>query len=168
MVSSLAVSNCKTTLCFKAKSSYLKISINFASPLETLIFYGLACLLHLPGLLLCLTQRLMCSGDSPPENKKFSWQNGQVFLSVNFQQFGDVACNAFKSKLHINPLHFLVSVLFRALPNASGPFILTNVDSNGSRLFCTFLIRICRNLVEYYYKCCILIGYATHYLFVDK
>ena len=30
------------------------------------------------------------------------------------------------------------------------------------------LITISRNLVEYYCKCCMLIGYATRYLFVDR
>ena len=30
------------------------------------------------------------------------------------------------------------------------------------------LLPFSRNLVEYYCQCCILIGYATHYLFVDR
>ena len=33
---------------------------------------------------------------------------------------------------------------------------------------CIRSIVISKNLVEFYFKCCILIGYATRYLFVDR
>ena len=44
----------------------------------------------------------------------------------------------------------------------------SHVSSEDVRFTGNNVMRISRNLVEYYCKCCILIGYATRYLFVVK